>query len=687
MACRIRMVFPDWFLNELADEQEKKDLLAGKIKGSEHVHFKCSFCGLVYTQRICNHISSDDKPKQGCPKCAKQKRADAHKLTSSKKRIVYPQWFIDELYNEEDKEKAKAGILSTHTKVKFKCSCGEVYEQQITNHIKLSTGERKYGNCPECSKMAIGESYRKSIGTLKPYPQWFIDELYLDEDKEKAKIGSLSSGKSVLFWCPVCGNVYKQRVASHIKLSTGEKKKGCPKCGIDKQIESSRKTKGFINPYPEWFIDELYLEEDKEKAKITNFYGDEEKQFYCKEHDVIYTQKVKYHIDLKTHEKLASGCSECSKNKLYKTLSSKRVYPDWFIDDLVNEEDKEKAKSGVLKSTDIVEFKCSNSHIYKQVVRSHICLDTQEKLSGCPICARQRSKTELELEDFIHSLGYDTTHTRFFINNKSIEIDIYIPDKNIGIEYHGSFWHKTLPDDGFVKPRLFHQKKYTLCSQIGIHLISIFDIDWLYNSNKIKEYLIDLLKNKEIIYARKCTIKKITKTESNDFYSKYHLLGTTVVQDVSYGLFYNDELVSCMSFQLGRYKEENKPVWCLSRFVTKSGVTIIGGASKLLKYFEREYEPSILVSFSDNDYFNGGVYDKLGFECKGCTSYPRYFWYLEDQEIKREQCQLKKLSKKYPDLYKESLNISGNKEDYIMLKLGAFKVYRSGHTKWVKKYN
>lgn len=687
MTCRIRTVFPDWFLNELADEQEKRDLLAGKIRGSEHLHFKCPTCGVVYLQRICNHISSDDKPKQGCPKCAKQKRSDSHKSTSSKKRLVYPDWFIDELYNEEDKEKAQQGLLSTYTKVKFKCSCGEVYEQQITNHIKLSTGERKYGNCPECSKKAIGEAYRKSIGTLKPYPQWFIDDLFNDEDKEKAKVGDLSTGQYVNFCCPKCGNVYNQRISSHIKLSTGEKRKGCPKCGIDKQRESSRKTKGFIKLYPQWFIDELYLDEDKEKAKSLNFLGDEEKQFYCKEHDVVYTQKVKYHIDLKTHEKKSLGCPKCSKNKLYKTLSEGRVYPQWFIDDLVHEEDKEKARSGDLTSNEMVDFICSNNHIYKQVVRSHICISTQEKLSGCPICARQRSKTELELEDFIHSLGYDTTHTRFFINNKSIEIDIYIPDKNIGIEYHGSFWHKTLPDDGFVKPRLFHQKKYTLCSQIGIHLISIFDVDWLYNSNKIKEYLTDLLKNKEIIYARKCVIKKITKTESNDFYLKYHLLGTTVVQDVSYGLFYNDELVSCMSFQLGRYKEENKPVWCLSRFVTKSGITIIGGASKLLKYFEREYKPSFLVSFSDNDYFNGDVYDKLGFECKGCTTYPRYFWYLDGYSYKREQCQLKKLSKKYPDLYKESLNISGNKEDYIMLKLGAFKVYRSGHTKWVKKYN
>ena len=33
MAGRIRTVFPDWFLNELSDEQEKIDLLEGKIKG------------------------------------------------------------------------------------------------------------------------------------------------------------------------------------------------------------------------------------------------------------------------------------------------------------------------------------------------------------------------------------------------------------------------------------------------------------------------------------------------------------------------------------------------------------------------------------------------------------------------------------------------------------------------------
>jgi hypothetical protein len=83
----------------------------------------------------------------------------------------------------------------------------------------------------------------------------------------------------------------------------------------------------------------------------------------------------------------------------------------------------------------------------------------------------------------------------------------------------------------------------------------------------------------------------------------------------------------------------------------------------------------------------GRVYSKLGFTCSGDTRFPRYYWYLNGSELKREQCQLKFLSKQYPELYQESLNRTGNKEDYIMLSLGAMKVYRSGHTKWIKRYS
>lgn len=765
MANKRKLEYPDWFLSELSDSKEKENLLLGKYKGSDKLHFLCSECSTIYTQSIANHITKDNNRKQGCPVCAKKKRSEAHKLTSSKKRIIYPEWFIRELWYDEDKEKAILGILSTHTKVIFKCACGKPYEQQITNHIKLSTGERKSGSCSECSKNKISKSYREAIGTNKPYPEWFINELNNEEDKDKARTGELKSDDKVEFYCPVCKEIYTQRVASHIKLSTHERKKGCPKCGKEKQKESSRKTRGIIKPYPDWFIEDLYLNEDKEEAKYFNFLSNEVKQFYCKEHNVVYTQTVGQHIDIITHERKYNGCSQCSKNKCKETLAEKReypewfinelvhecdkekakngtllasdkveffcnihkksyfqlvsshidtytkerkhgcslcgrdkslqllserrVYPEWFINDLVNEQDKKSAQCGVLTSTAYVEFICPYNHIYLQQVKNHIILSRQERYKGCPICFPNRSKVEKEIEEFIISLGLETTHTKFKNENKQwFEVDIYIPDKMIGIEYNGSYYHSTLPISDHSKNKLYHLNKYIACRALGIRLVSIFDVDWENKHEKIKQYLMDLLLFRPIVlYARKCSIKQIDFKEANEMYDKYHLLGKTTIQSISYGLFYNGELVSCMSFQKGRYKENKEPIWCLTRFVTKSGLTLVGGASKLLKHFEKEFNPSLLISFSDNDYFSGGVYGKLGFINKGYTSTPRYFWVLGNKEIKREQCQLKKLAKIYPELYKESLTVQGNKEDYIMLKLGAYKVYRSGHTKWVKKYS
>ena len=63
---------------------------------------------------------------------------------------------------------------------------------------------------------------------------------------------------------------------------------------------------------------------------------------------------------------------------------------------------------------------------------------------------------------------------------------------------------------------------------------------------------------------------------------------------------------------------------------------------------------------------------------------PRYYWYLNGYEYKREECQLKKLKIKYPDLYEEAFNCGAtNKEICIMSKLGAQQVFRSGNTRWV----
>lgn len=681
--------FPQWFIDSLLYEKDKERARNGVLASEEPLYFKCSK-GHITKSILYNKIRvSDMTPKNSiCSICAMEEMQKKRKETINKKWI-FPQWFIDELVNEEDKQKALTHTLSGEDIVKLRCSRGHEYFKKVSQRIYID-GTPNYG-CSQCFR-----EDQSLIATPKfEYPQWFIDELVDNKDIELAKIGKLPLNKKVEIKCPKCGFIYKRHVRLEMSVKTKERRKICNKCRLEE-----KKVNPLLNRqnYPEWFINMLANEEDKQKARNKMLRVEEVVQYRCpKGH--IYSATVYSRLKLSTGEKRDLGCNECAKEirpqKREETMSKKRIFPQWFIDELVNEKDKEKARNKTLNTDDIVQFKCPVGHIYTQRVGGHIHVLTGKKSKGCNICFYEtfRSQQELEIDTYVKFLGFVTEHKRFKNPNNSysyFEVDVYMPDKKIGIEYNGCFWHKTLPEDKFSYPRLYHQNKYLACKQLGIRLISIFEPDWTYRKDKIKQYLRDLLlpiENK--LYARKCEIKQIDYHTANSMYEEYHLLGKTTVQAISYGLYYNNELLSCMSFQKGRYTENNQPVWTLTRFVTKSGYSIVGGASKLLSQFEKDFKPDLLLSYSDNDYFSGGLYFNLGFENKGCTNSPRYFWWLNNQELKRETCQLKYLSQQYPELYKESFNQTKyqNKEDYIMLNLGAFKVYRAGHTKWVKIYD
>ena len=42
-------------------------------------------------------------------------------------------------------------------------------------------------------------------------------------------------------------------------------------------------------------------------------------------------------------------------------------------------------------------------------------------------------------------------------------------------------------------------------------------------------------------------------------------------------------------------------------------ISVIGGASKLLKHFIKNYKPNIIVTFANNRWSDGGLYEKIGF--------------------------------------------------------------------------
>ena len=320
---------------------------------------------------------------------------------------------------------------------------------------------------------------------------------------------------------------------------------------------------------------------------------------------------------------------------------------------------------------------CGNTTIVKEnslqqgLTRSCGCLTTNFSGSLC----------ENEVKDYIATLTDEKPQKVKILDGK--EIDLYYEKHKIGIEYNGSAFHASIGNVYKDKDKYYHRNKFMCAKEHGIHLINIFDVDWETNKERIKTLLRYMFYDNTKLYARKCVVREIDKYDAKMFCNKYHLKGFTQISTIYYGLYYKDELVSVMTFGRMRGKKESNTDFEMVRYCVKEDYNIIGGANKLLKAFEKEYSPKLVVSYSDNDYFTGDIYTKLGFENDGqCTV--NYYWYSKRGiEIKREACQVKKLKEVYPELYKEAI---GGVEDYIMSALGNRKVYRCGNTRWIKKY-
>ena len=240
------------------------------------------------------------------------------------------------------------------------------------------------------------------------------------------------------------------------------------------------------------------------------------------------------------------------------------------------------------------------------------------RLPRCPFCfpiISGYSNIEREISLWIKSLNI-----KILENNKQIitplELDIYIPSKNLAIEFNGLYWHSEL----MGKDSNYHLNKTNLCQENGIQLLHIFEDEWIEKQNIIKS----IIKSKlglydKTIHGRKCTMKKINSNDANSFYEENHIQGKCTSK-INLGLFYKDELVSCLSFSKSRYNK--KYDWEITRFANKLGYKVYGSFSKLWKH---KPEGSI-ITYSDKRLFDGSVYRKFLNELK--SSDPSY-WYLD----------------------------------------------------------
>ena len=280
------------------------------------------------------------------------------------------------------------------------------------------------------------------------------------------------------------------------------------------------------------------------------------------------------------------------------------------------------------------------------------------------------SDIENDIYLYIKSIysGKIIQNDRSILNGK--EIDIYLPEMNLAIEFNGLYWHSEV-----YKDKMYHQEKTILCENKGIQLIHIWEDDWLDKKDIVKDIIQSKLGMNDKIPARKCTIKEVSSKESKEFLEKYHIQGN-VNASIRIGLYYDDSLVEIATFGklrniLHSNGQENQ--YELYRLCSKSGYTVVGGVSKLLTHFIRKYQPKQILSYANLDISNGNVYNSF-FKKISITS-PGYYWAKDGYKYHRSNFTKHILVKNGYDKNKT--------EEEIMHELGYYKVYDSGNIKYV----
>ena len=284
------------------------------------------------------------------------------------------------------------------------------------------------------------------------------------------------------------------------------------------------------------------------------------------------------------------------------------------------------------------------------------------------------SYSEKELVDFIKSIcDYEIVeNSRQIISPK--ELDIYIPSKNLAIEFDGVHWH----DENHIDKN-YHFNKTRLCNEKGIDLIHVFEDDWLYKKEIVKSMIASRLgMYQQKIFARKCEIKEIEKSQAELFFNENHLQGFTNCNDYV-ALIHNNEVVQCVAIREKGWHDGNVE---LTRMVTKLNTQVIGGFSKLMKFVYDKYK-SPITSYIYRAWFNGKGYLESGFEVIK-ENPPSYSYVMNGKRIHKSHFRKDKIKKMYEKgllkFYDETKTEHEN-----MINNNVYRIYDCGTIKVVYK--
>lgn len=436
--------------------------------------------------------------------------------------------------------------------------------------------------------------------------------------------------------CEKCGKVDEKRFYFYYKNNNRLICKSCSHKstkGIEAMRESMLQKYGTTSTAQ--FIDysKIDYQARNEKSKKTNIekYGTEW---------ATQSKEVRSKIEQTNIERYGVACamkSEQAKTKIKQTLRTR--FPNGLPGPIASHKKFLEKRQAQIENVDITWLDEKNFHgkYDNSPIEYHFKCNkcghefTANFHSMAPVCKNchpslvNKSSAENEIYEYIKSIynGSVLHNDRTVLNGK--ELDIYLPELKIAIEYNGIYWHGYRKDT-VLSLNDFKSKvewKRLECQKQNIRLINIDEADYLDRPDVFKRFIQDLILPRKRIFARQCKFREISTKEAKDFMEKYHVNGFRGGY-YKCGLFYDNELICAAIF--GKHKKyENE---CI-RLCYKTGYDIVKGWERIQKRFGKKF-----LHYVNLKYF-------MGENKTGCG----YRFWIKKQVVYRQQLQKNTIGK------------------------------------------
>jgi hypothetical protein len=300
-------------------------------------------------------------------------------------------------------------------------------------------------------------------------------EIFNEVDLEKNKdidFNKLSyrSGKKIWWTCKKNGHSFKSTPHHRSRGS------GCPGKGCRNNTKKVIYLRSIAYLYPE--LAKLWHPTKNKDLKPESANGNKKHWYICKKKHEFFVKGIS-----KKNLKTTEMCSRCGGRIPSVEKNFEIQHPE-----IAKEWDYKKNKTQPNEYTRASKHKawwiCKKSHSYKMPISSRT-----SQFQSCSKCRPNISRAQIRIYAELKSI-FPKTKLKKIINK--IEIDVFLPEVNIGIEYDGARYHKLQ----FVRERDI--KKNQRLNKLGIHLIRVRDrgLDKLFENDILQ--VKSLIQKKEI---------------------------------------------------------------------------------------------------------------------------------------------------------------------------------------------